>query len=133
LSGFIAQVGGSSGTVYGGELRYALLQGSAVNPAITLSGNYTGASGLKDFGYQSYGANLAISKGFLLLTPYAGVGYIWSDLSPRSGLGLQDAHVRRPRGFVGLQVPLFTIMAATLEYDDVGGVNSYNLGLGLSF
>ena len=119
VGGFVAAVPGANGTVFGFQVRDALLEGSALTPALALRASYTGATGLRDFDYRSYGLDLSVSKGFLLLTP-------------NSGLGLQSAHYERPKGFVGLRFSLFGLLDTTAEYDRIGGENVYDLRLGFA-
>lgn len=132
VGGFVARLPDAAGTVYGGQLRYALLEGSAVNPAVALRASYTGASGLRSFNYRGYGVDLSVSKGLPLLTPYAGVGYVWTRVSPKAGTGLSRVDVDRPKGFVGLRFAPLGVIGVTAEYDRIGADNVYNLRFGVS-
>ncbi len=130
VGAFVAGVSGTSAALYGAQLRYALLEGTALTPAVALRGSYTGASGINDFDYHSYGADVSISQPLLLLTPYAGVGYVWGHLSPHDGLN--NTSVTRPKGFVGLRFSLLGLLQVTGEYERLGSDNIYSARLGVS-
>lgn len=132
VGGFYAGVPGTAARVYGGQLRYAILRGSAVNPAIALRGTYTRASGVEDFDYDSYGADLTISKGFLLFTPYAGLGLVHGDVSADPKYRLDDVSSTEGKGFGGVRMN-FGPFEATAEYERLGASNVFNGRLGFSF
>lgn len=132
IGGFYAGVPGTDARAYGGQLRYAILRGSAVTPAIAVRGTYTKASGLQDFGYDSYGADITVSKGFVLLTPYAGLGLVHSEVSAAPKDNLDDADRTQAKGFAGVRMS-FGLFEATAEYERLGSSNVYNGRLGFSF
>lgn len=132
VGAFVAGVAGSDATLFGAQLRYALLEGTPITPAVAIRGTYTGATNIDDFGYRSYGADISISQPLLLLTPYAGVGYVGGKLSPNDKRFLHDASADRAKGFVGLRFSLFGLMQATAEYERLGHDNIYSARLGLS-
>src|SRR5438128_12254741 len=68
----------------GGELRYAIISGGAATPAIGIRGSYTKLSGVDQLDFDTKGLDLSISKGFLMFTPYAGVGKVWVASTPKS-------------------------------------------------
>lgn len=132
VGGFYGRVIDSDATVYGGELRYAILEGSVATPAIGLRGTYTRASNVGDFDYASYGTDLSISKGFLFLTPYAGVGYVRSDVEADASTGLGKESFGQAKLFVGSRISL-GILSATLEYQRLGDNDVYSLKAGIGF
>ncbi len=75
-----------------GDLQWALLDGGAVSPA--LSFRLTGTQNIDSGAYQleQYGAEAFISKGFAILTPYAGVGYVWDEGTLDRGDGTRVSH-----------------------------------------
>src|SRR5438128_9036782 len=68
----------------GGELRYAIISGGAATPAIGIRGSYTKLSGVDQLDFDTKGLDLSISKGFLMFTPYAGIGKVWVASTPKS-------------------------------------------------
>lgn len=61
------------------ELQWAILEGSAVQPALSLRVTGTRTSGSETYDLDQYGAELLLSKGFTVLTPYLGVGLVHSQ------------------------------------------------------
>lgn len=132
VGAFVAGLSGSSATIYGAQLRYSLLKGTLVTPALTLRGAYTGAANIDDFDYRSYDVDATISQPLLLFTPYAGIGYVWGKLSPKDGIALHDASANRTKGFVGVKFSIFGVLQMMGEYERLGSDNIYNLRLGLA-
>lgn len=69
----------------GFEARYALLEGSAATPALGLRAAYSKLSGVDQLDFNAKSLELVVSKGFLMVTPYAGVGRVWGSVTPRVG------------------------------------------------
>lgn len=132
VGGFYTRVPDSDASAYGAELRYAILEGTVATPAVALRGTYTRASNLGKFDYRSYGTDLSISKGFLFLTPYAGVGYVHSSTKADASTGLSKEGLDRAKFFAGLGFKLL-LLDATAEYERLGNNNVYSLKAGLSF
>lgn len=136
LGAFYSTVPGADVDVYGGELRYAILEGGAATPGLALRGSYTTTKGLDDFDYQSWGADLSVSKGFTFLTPYAGVGYTRATADPRSAAaqtaGLSKVEIDHGRFFAGMRITLL-LLELTPEYERQGEVDAYSLRAGFSF
>jgi hypothetical protein len=59
---------------WGGEVRWAFIEGGTVSPALALRGSYSQLSGAP-FGCEVAEAQLVISKGFAVVSPYGGLGY----------------------------------------------------------
>jgi hypothetical protein len=72
----------------GGELRYALVSGNVLMPAIGLRAAYTKVDGINQLDLQNKSLELTISKGILIFKPYAGIGHVWTSSRPDAGLGL---------------------------------------------
>ena len=121
----------SDANLFGAEVRWALLEGSTVTPAIAFRGTYSTLSGVDDIEYDSYGTDVSISKGFGPLTPYAGVGYQWSKFEADDQFGLDDEKPDGSRFFVGLR--LTALLGFTPEYEHVNGNDVFNLRIGFAF
>jgi hypothetical protein len=117
--------------MFGAEVRYALLEGGVAAPAIGLRGSYSTINGVDEVDFDSYGVELAISKGFGPLTPYAGVGQVWSELEPDSVFGLDKEKIDETRLFVGLR--LSALVGLTPEYERIGDRDVFNLRFGFAF
>ena len=125
-------VPGTSARLWGVELRYALLEGGVAEPAVALRASYTGSSGIDEFKFSTTSIDASISKGFAMVTPYAGAGWIRGRANPDASTGLNSETVNRSKIFAGLRVS-FVIFELTPEYERIGDNNSYNLRLGFSF
>lgn len=125
-------VPGTSARLYGVELRYAILQGGVAEPAIAVRASYTGSTGIDEFKVSTTSVDASISKGFAIVTPYAGAGFIRGRANPDASTGLQEETVSKAKFFAGMRVS-FVIFELTPEYERVGDNSSYNLRLGFSF
>ena len=136
IAAFYTAIPGSGASAYGAQLRYALLEGGIAEPAIAVSANYTATNGIDDFDYDAYGVDIGISKGFTILTPYAGAGYVWAEAQPgqsvKQTFGIDDEKVDKSRLFAGLRITL-AFLELTPEYERFGDRNVYNLRAGFSF
>lgn len=111
--------------IIGAELQWALLEGTVATPAVALRGHYSTLEGVDDLDLETYGADALISKGFTLLTPYAGIGVFESEGAytgddPFLQATLDDQTKTETRYFGGMQISL-ALLAITLEaeYSDI--------------
>ncbi len=119
-------------TVWGGELRYALLEGGVATPAIGLRASYSRIDGSDDLELSNAAVELAVSKGFLMLTPYGGVGYVSTTGTPDDiYLNLEKEKVEESKVFAGLNVNLGLNLA--FEVDQTGDFTSYSMKAGIRF
>lgn len=131
VGAFYAGVPDSNIGFAGAELRVALLEGSTTSPALALRGTYSQLFGVDELALDTYGAELSISKGFAMFTPYAGAGYLWASSRPQ-GLAkdlLEKEDYGMSRYYVGVNMNLAVINIA-VEGDRTGEVSSYSLKLG---
>ncbi len=99
----------------GAEIKWAVLSGNMALPAVALRGSYTKLLGVDDLDIETYGVDLSASKGFVFITPYAGVGQTWVHSSENSSLlDLDDEQVSLSRVFVGVKVT-FLIVSLVAE------------------
>jgi hypothetical protein len=127
-----AEVPGSDIRYYGGELRFAIVRGDAVTPAIGLRGSFTKLDGVDQLDLDTRGLDLSISKGFGFITPYAGLGKVWVESTPRGIPSLQREDFSLDKVFAGVGFKL-TVFNINLEADKTGDVKAYSLKLGLRF
>ena len=69
----------------GAEIKYAILPGGVATPAVAIRAAATRLSGVSQLDLNTRSVELTVSKGFLMLTPYAGVGKVWGSLTPNVG------------------------------------------------
>jgi hypothetical protein len=127
--------GGIPGTnirVWGGELRYALVSGGAAQPAIGIRGSYTKLTGVDQLELNTQGVDLSISKGFLMVTPYAGIGRVWVASTPVGIPAPAKESFSLNKAFVGVNVNLGT-MNLVVEGDRTGSATSYGAKVGFRF
>ena len=121
----------SDAKLFGAEIRYALLEGGVATPAIGVRGSYSTMSGIDEVDFESYGIEIAISKGIGPLTPYAGIGQVWTEFKPDSEFGLDKEKVDQTRVFIGAR--LSALIGLTPEYERIGGRDVFNLRFGFAF
>ena len=120
--------------LYGGELRYAIVSGGVAMPAIGIRGSYTKLTGVDQLDFNTRGVDLSISKGFLMFTPYAGIGKVWVSSAPK------DLPTSTPtkeslslnKAFVGINLN-FGLTNLAFEGDRTGEAVSYGAKLGFRF
>lgn len=119
-------------SLLGGELRYAILEGGVASPAVAVRGTYTKLSGVDQLAFSTKGLELSVSKGFAMLTPYAGIGEVWVDSKPDASTGLKDESFQQTKYFVGANLNL-GLLNIDLDYDNTDSTNSYTVKLGWRF
>jgi hypothetical protein len=129
-----AQVPGEDIKAIGGEVQWALLEGSVATPALALRGHYSTLLGVDDIDLTTYGADAVISKGFAIFTPYAGIGAVHMNgdytnpLLP--GVDFNEYDDTSMRYFGGLRMTLALLqVTADVEYLE-NPVYSLKVGLG---
>ncbi|MBI3546360.1 MAG: hypothetical protein HY081_07170 [Gammaproteobacteria bacterium] len=132
VGAFYTSVPNSNIKLWGGELRYALLKGSTAMPAIGVRGAYSKLNGVDQLDFHTTSMELSISKGFLMVTPYAGVGRVWTVSEPVGVANLKKEEFSQGKYFVGANLNLGLVNVA-LETDKTGEATSYNAKLGFRF
>lgn len=127
-----AEVPGTNVRLWGGELRYAIVPGGAAMPAIGIRGSYTKLTGVDQLGFNTKGLDLSISKGFLMFTPYAGIGKVWVASTPDSSTTLSKETFSLNKVFVGVNMN-FGVVNLAFEGDRTGDATSYGAKLGFRF
>lgn len=69
------------------EAQYAIFSGGLLSPALSVRVTGTRTVSAKAYGLDQYGAELLLSKGFTVLTPYVGAGIVTSRGTLDSPLG----------------------------------------------
>lgn len=132
VGAIFATVPGSNIKLYGGELKWAVLKGSIVTPAVAIRGSFTTLAGVDDIDASTYGVDASVSKGFGPITPYAGIGQVWIKAGENSSLvTIPDVSTSATKLFVGTRISLLIISIA-LEAD-FSDINMYSARAGISF
>jgi len=119
--------------LWGIELKYALLEGSMLTPALSIRGSHSQLSGVDDIDLNTQSLDLMISKGFLMLTPYAAVSALWVHGSENSDLvNLGDVDKTLFRALLGIQISPFPLFAINAEAS-FGEVIQYGFKVSIRF
>ncbi len=129
-------MGVSYGSVPGSDLRligaqasYALIPDSMVLPTIGLRASYSTLQGSDWLEMNTHGFDLSLSKGFSLVTPYAGIGSVWMDSDPHEGMGLARERLHQDKYFIGANFHL-RVMNFAVEADRTGDTTHYQARFG---
>src|SRR6266436_1803358 len=125
-------VPGTNVRLYGGELRYAIVSGGVAMPAIGIRGSYTKLTGVDQLDFDTKGLDLSISKGFLMFTPYGGIGKVWASSTPNGIPALSKESLSLNKVFVGINMN-FGLTNLAFEGDRTGQATSYGAKLGFRF
>jgi len=120
----------------GGELKFAILRGDVAIPAVAIRGAYTKLSGIDELDMETKSLDLSISKGFLIFTPYAGIGEVWITSTPQGSAvtvaNLKKEDITETKEFIGAKITFFPLLNLVAEAD-FSKVNAYSLRLNLHF
>ncbi|HEY0665108.1 MAG TPA: hypothetical protein VGD24_03490 [Gallionella sp.] len=130
---FYSAVPSTNITLYGGELRYAILDGGVAVPAIAIRGAMTQLSGVDQLDLSTSSLDISISKGFAMFTPYAGVGTVWVKSTPdATTTPLTEEKFQLAKTYGGININ-FGITNFAIEYDKTGEATSTSVKLGFRF
>ena len=134
VGAMVGTVPGTNVRLYGGEVRWAFIKGSTTMPAVALRGSYTQLAGVDQLDFNTKGADLSISKGFAMFTPYGGIGKVWVTSTPKNipTATPTKESLSQNKYFVGLNMN-FVLVNIALEADKTGDDTSYGLKLGFRF
>ncbi len=120
------------GKLAGVELRWAVLEGGLVSPAVGLRLAVTKLSGVDQLSLTNTSFDVSVSKGFPFITPYGGVGVVATSAQAKGVATLSDESPSQGRLFAGvhLNLGLFDI---TAEADRTGKTSSVSARLGFRF
>lgn len=131
IAAFYSKVPSTNISMYGGELRYAILEGGTAMPAIAIRGALTKLSGVTQLALDTRSLDISISKGLAMFTPYAGLGKVWVVSTPTAGI-LTEEKFTQNKVFAGGNLN-FGLINMALEGDKTGSAKSYSLKLGFRF
>lgn len=131
IGGEYSTVPGSNISLYGVEGRYAILDGGIAEPAIGVRAAYTHLTGVDNLSFNTKSLDVSISKGIGPVTPYFGVGEVWTNSTPGASTGLVGTSPSNSEVFAGITFELGIHMA--LEYNHLAGNTTYTLKFGFGF
>lgn len=132
---------GTNVKVIGGELRYAILEGGVATPALGVRVAFSKLSGIQDYDFSTQGLELSVSKGFVNLTPYAGIGMVQVKGGYKGDLPVfgsatpftpEEYSESLTKYFAGLNINL-GLLNIVVDGDKTGDSTSYSLKFGFRF
>lgn len=132
IGGFYSSVPLSDISLMGGEVNYAIVEDQPLGgPAVSIRGTFTRLTGIQDFGLETRGLELAVSKGFATFTPYAGLGTVW--INGETGVdGLNNESLTQNKYFMGFNFNL-GMMNFAAEAEQTGDSASTSAKFGVRF
>jgi hypothetical protein len=125
------QVPDSNVSVIGGEVRKAILDGSAATPAVSVSAHYSRLDGVSELDLYTGGVSLGVSKGFFIFTPYAAIDQLWVNGQEKANLLIGESDSSPVRTTVGVKIGLLPILNIVGQAD-FSTVNMYTARVNLS-
>ncbi len=129
VGGYVSKVASSNVSAAGVHVKYALLEGNAITPAIALRGSHSRMGGVSGMSLNNSGLDVLISKGFVGFTPYAGVGTVYTSAK---ATGQSNESFSQGKSFVGVSWNVL-LLNLSAEYDRTGENTSVSLKAGLRF
>jgi hypothetical protein len=131
IGAFLAGSSQVDATLFGAELRYALMDDGIATPAVGLRLSGSKATGTGDLKLATAALDLVVSKRFVLATPYGGGGIVRVQSSV-SGSALAQESFNKGRYFAGVNVNLVAANLA-FEAEKMGANTSLSAKLGFRF
>lgn len=134
IGAFFLSGGNSNVEVKGAEIRYAIMDGSSLSPALAIRGAFSSLSGVTDLDLETKTLELTISKGFTIFTPYAGIGKVYITGTPTGSISgtFTEEDFDVSKTFVGLNINL-GILNIVVDADKIGDTKSQSIKLGWRF
>jgi len=114
--------------LFGAEARYAVIEGGVAIPAVSIRGAYTKLSGVSQLSSNTKSVELLASKGFVMFTPYVGIGRVWGAVTPNVG-GLQKVSPTANKLFAGINANLGLVNLGA-ELDRTGDNDTISVKVG---
>lgn len=133
-----SRVPGSQINLWGADLKWAVLPGGIAMPAVAVRASVTRLDGVPQLEFETVGADVSISKGVLNLTPYVGIGEVWSRtgadgvVNPTTGIALQQVNLTQTKAFIGCGINL-GVADVTFEADTTASIRSVSAKVGFRF
>lgn len=132
IGAFYSAVPSTDIKLMGGELRWAFIEGGVAMPAVAVRGALTKLSGVNQLTLDTKSVDVSISKGFAMLTPYAGVGQVWTNSTPDAATGFTAEKFTQGKLFAGANLN-FGLTNLAIEFDKTGSAKSTSVKLGFRF
>lgn len=131
IGGVLTTVPNSDIKLWGAEVKYAFVPGGIATPAVAVRAAYSKMEGVDELDLSNSSIELTVSKGFVMLTPYAGVGRIYSDVEAVGVNSLNSESPELNKVFAGVNINIG--MNLVLEADQTGDYMTYGAKVGFRF
>ena len=131
IGAFVAGAPDVSASLYGAELRYAVVDDGLATPAVGVRLSGTRAGGLGDLKVSTAALDLVVSKKFTAITPYVGAGTVRVQSSV-NGSALAEERFNKGRVFAGVNINLLAVNLA-FEAERMGDNTSLSAKIGWRF
>ncbi|MCB1757968.1 MAG: hypothetical protein KDJ38_20795 [Gammaproteobacteria bacterium] len=131
VGGFYSGAPDTDIKLWGGEIRYSILEGTFISPALSLRLTYSKLEGVDELELSNQGVELSISKGFAMITPYAGIGSIETESDAVKEPNLDKEKFTSTKLFAGFNLNLGVNFG--VEVDKTGDVGSLSVKTGFRF
>lgn len=129
----MASVPNSNIKLTGAEFRYAIVEGGVAMPAVAARLTYSKLDGVDQLDMNTTGLELSISKGFAMVTPYAGIGQNWVSSTPKGTAAVLDKEdYTQTKTYVGVNINL-GLMNLAFETDKTGDSSTTSAKFGFRF
>lgn len=118
LGGFVGGATDVGATLFGADLRYALMADGIATPAVAVRASGTRTTDLGGLKVSTMAADLMVSKKLTLVTPYAGAGVVRTVAKPGVA-GLSEEDFRKSRVFFGANFN-FAVLNLAVEAEKLG-------------
>ncbi len=132
LGFFVGKIPSTNMKINGFEIRYGIVKGGTLKPAVGIRATYTKLSGDDNLDLTTKGLELTISKGFTVITPYAGIGVIRTVSKPNASTGLVNETFNQTKTYVGANFNLGILNIAS-EVDRTGDAKTVAIKFGWRF
>ena len=131
IGAFVSQVSGVGGSLFGAELRYALLDDGIASPALAVRLSGTTLSGVSHLDLSTWALDAMLSKKLTFVTPYIGAGGVRTR-SRASVANLQEETISKSRVFMGVNAN-FLLANFAVEAEKLGDNTSLSAKVGFRF
>jgi len=131
IGAFVSQVSGVGGSLFGAELRYALLDDGVASPALAVRLSGTKLSGVSFLDLSTWALDAMLSKKLTFVTPYIGAGAVRTQ-SRASVANLQEEMIGKSRVFIGVNAN-FLLANFAVEAERLGDNTSLSAKVGFRF
>ncbi len=130
----MASVPNSNIKLTGAEFRYAIVEGGVAMPAVAARLTYSKLDGVDQLDMNTTGLELSVSKGFAMVTPYAGIGQNWVSSNPKGTASsvLSKEDYTQTKTYLGVNINL-GLMNLAFETDKTGDSSTTSAKFGFRF